>query len=65
MIIHTWQHPDYGRGTWTGGASTPPGVTVYALNENKRPIGFAAWSTTDEKPSRKPRKRTSAPKETK
>lgn len=36
--------------------TNPPSPVVHALSENKRPIGFTAWSTKDETPPRKPRK---------
>ena len=39
------------------GDRTAPSITIHVLNENKRPIGFAAWTTEDEKPKRKPRKK--------
>lgn len=35
-------------------------ITMLPLKENKRPVGFAAWSTEDEKPKRKPRPRKKA-----
>lgn len=39
-----------------------PTITITEPLEYKRPIGFARWSTSDEKPPRKPRKRSSAAK---
>ena len=33
--------------------TTAPAITIFALNENKRPIGYTAWTLADEKPKRK------------
>ena len=41
------------------GYGAPPAIIVHAMKENKKPIGFAAWSTEDDKPKRAPRKRKS------
>lgn len=40
-------------------AGTAPSITIYALKENKRPIGFAPWPSDPPEPEKpkKPRKK--------
>lgn len=34
-----------------------PAITVHVQRENKKPIGFTAWSSDDDKPKKRKKKR--------
>lgn len=54
-------HPEsfeYGERPMSGGASFST-ITIYALSENKRPIGFAPWPPEKKRKKRKKRKTVS------
>lgn len=49
-------HESYEYGEIPKSGGSVPSITIYALKENKRPVGFAPWP----EPTAKPKKRKKA-----